>query len=76
MIKFVEFMNGRKLGGLMSLPLESAVDAANDWMEEHRKLVPTILNVETIMVTKNGNSSEVGVRVWFVEKGTFDGCRQ
>lgn len=48
MIKFVEFMNGRKLGGLMSLPLESAVNAANDWMAEHRKLVSAIVNVETI----------------------------
>lgn len=67
MIKFVEFMNGRKFGGLVSAPLESAVDAANDWIVEHRKLVSAVLNVETIRITKGGGSSEVGVRVWFVE---------
>lgn len=52
--------------GLANGPLQTAVDAANQWMEEE---AVTVLNVETLRHT-NGTSGmtstkEDGIRIWY-----------
>lgn len=53
--------------GLANAPLQTAVDAANHWIEEE---AVTVLNIETLRHT-NGASGmtstrEDGIRVWYV----------
>ncbi|MCY0386771.1 hypothetical protein OVY01_05880 [Robbsia sp. Bb-Pol-6] len=65
-IAFIDFKRASKMLGLANGPLQTAVDAANQWMEEE---AVTVLNVETLRHT-NGTSGmtstkEDGIRIWY-----------
>ena len=65
-IAFKDFKRASKMLGLANAPLQSAVDAANQWIETD---AVTVLNIETLRHT-NGASGmtstrDEGIRVWY-----------
>ncbi|MCP1175638.1 hypothetical protein [Ralstonia chuxiongensis] len=68
MIAFKDFQKAPKLGGLLSGSLETAVAAANEWINAS---AVQVINIETIFragsIAGVTSTSQDGVRVWYIE---------
>lgn len=66
MIAFKDFQRGTKFGGFATAGFDTAVSAANEWLNTN---AVQVINVETLSDTGGvlgvSSTSQDGVRVWY-----------